>query len=89
MTSRFPCLRALARRLEESSSLAWPRYSRKENMDKQDAERLIQLAQAGAPVPEGVIGVALVKTGDSHLWSFKDLKDAEEFVDALRREGLL
>lgn len=58
-------------------------------MTREDAERLIQLAQAGAPVPEGVIGVALVKTGDSHLWSFKDLKDAEEFVDALRREGLL
>lgn len=74
-----PCLAGFSRYLAR----------RRLEVTREDAERLIQLAQAGAPVPEGVIGVALVKTGDSHLWSFKDLKDAEEFVDALRREGLL
>jgi hypothetical protein len=79
-----------ARRLAGSSSLAWPLYARKESdVTKDEALRLVELAQAGAPIPEGVMAVALVRTGDKQIWSFSAMQEADEFVDALRKEGLI
>lgn len=90
MTKFFPCLRAQARRLVESSSLAWPRYARKESaVQKEEAQRLIELAQAGAPVHGDALLVALAATGDAAQPAWQDQQDAEELVQTLRKEGLI
>jgi hypothetical protein len=69
---------------------AGPLTSDKEpQVTKDEADRLVLLAQAGAPIPEGVMRVALVRTGDTQVWSFRAMQEADEFVDALRKEGLL
>lgn len=90
MTRFFPCLRAQARRLVESSSLAWPRYCRKESaVQKEEAQRLIDLAQAGAPISGDALLVALNATGDAGRPNWQDQLDADDLVQTLRNEGLI
>lgn len=60
-----------------------------DSMTKQEAHRLVELAQAGAPIPEGMMTVCLALAGEPVRWAWQDFVDANEFVDALRKEGLI
>ena len=58
-------------------------------MNPDEAQRLIELAQAGAPVHGDALLVALHVTGDADRPSWQDQQDAEELVETLRKEGLI
>ena len=58
-------------------------------MTPDEAQRLIELAQAGAPVHGDALQVALAATGDAAQPTWQDQIDAEELVQTLRREGLI
>ena len=58
-------------------------------MTPDEAKRLIELAQAGAPVHGDALLVALAATGDAAQPAWQDQMDAEELVQTLRKEGLM
>ena len=59
------------------------------DMTREEANRLVELAQAGAPVHGDALLVALAATGDAAQPAWQDRMDAEELVQTLRREGLI
>ena len=58
-------------------------------MTPDEAQKLIELAQAGAPISGDALLVALAATGDAAQPAWQDQQDAEELVQTLRREGLI
>lgn len=60
-----------------------------QDMTRDEARRLVELAQAGAPVHGDALLVALHTTGDADRPSWQDQQDAEELVKTLRKEGLI
>jgi hypothetical protein len=58
-------------------------------MSPDEAQRLIELAQAGAPVHGDALLVALHASGDAPQPAWQDQIDAEELVQTLRKEGLM
>lgn len=57
-------------------------------LNKQTSNLVLDLAIAGAPIPEGVVRACLYVSGDAPLHSFAELVEAEDFVHALTQEGL-
>lgn len=60
-----------------------------QDMTRDEARRLVELAQAGAPVHGDALLVALAATGDAAQPCWQDQIDAEELVQTLRKEGLI
>ena len=60
-----------------------------DEMTREESQRLVELAQAGAPVHGDALLVALAATGDAAQPAWQDQMDAEELVQTLRREGLM
>lgn len=58
-------------------------------MNYVEAVRLLQLVREGMDVPEPVVTEALFLTGDGPCPGGVPDQDIEEFVAALRQEGLL
>ena len=58
-------------------------------MTHQEANRLLDMAKEGQPVPEDVLTEALYLTGDGACWRDLPCPDIEAFVDAMREAGLL
>ena len=60
-----------------------------DSMTREEANRLVELAQAGAPISGDALLVALAATGDAAQPAWQDQLDADDLVQTLRREGLL
>lgn len=58
-------------------------------MTHAEANRLLDMAKDGQPVPEDVLTEALYLTGDGACWRDLPCPEIEEFVDAMRKAGLL
>jgi hypothetical protein len=58
-------------------------------MTRSDAHKILDLARSGAPIPEGVLSVALYETGDAVKPKWEDYVDSADFVHAMRRAELL
>lgn len=58
-------------------------------MSSEEATRLIELAQAGAPVHGDALVVALHATGDAPQPAWEDMINAEDLVQTLRKQGLI
>ena len=60
-----------------------------DEMTRDDANNLLDLAKSGAPVPEPCLLVALHMTGDAPQQPFCDWADTVEFVHALKKSEIL
>lgn len=58
-------------------------------MTHQEANRLLDMAKDGQPVPDEVLAEALFLTGDGAAWRDLPCPDIEQFVQAMRSAGLL
>jgi hypothetical protein len=58
-------------------------------MTHAEANRLLDMAKEGQPVPEEVLAEALFLTGDGACWTDLPCPDIEAFVHAMRTAGLL
>jgi hypothetical protein len=58
-------------------------------MTHQEANRLLDMAKDGQPVPEEVLNEALFMAGDGACWRDLPCPEIESFVQALREAGQL
>ncbi len=58
-------------------------------MTVEEARQLLDMAKQGLAIPAEVITWALTVTGDAVQSRWSDRREVEDFVQALRREGLL
>lgn len=58
-------------------------------MTHAEANRLLDMAKDGQPVPEEVTTEALFLAGDGACWRDMPCPEIEEFVQAMRESGLL
>jgi len=58
-------------------------------MTHQEANRLLDMAKDGQPVPEEVLNEALFMAGDGACWRDMPCPEIESFVQALREAGQL
>lgn len=58
-------------------------------MTHAEANRLLNMAKDGQPVPEEVLTEALFLAGDGAVWRDVPCHEIEEFVQAMREAGLL
>ena len=58
-------------------------------MTLQEAQQLLDMAKAGAPVPTEVVTWALTVTGDAMQRNWATWQDIGEFVTALRKAGAI
>jgi hypothetical protein len=58
-------------------------------MTHEEANRLLDMAKDGQPVPEDVLAEALFLTGDGACWRDLPCPEMESFVDDMRKAGLL
>jgi hypothetical protein len=58
-------------------------------MTHQEANRLLDMAKDGQPIPDDVLTEALFLTGDGACWRDLPCPEIEEFVQAMRESGLL
>lgn len=58
-------------------------------MTHQEAQRLLDMALDGQPIPDDVLTEALFMTGDGACWHDLPCPDIEGFVQAMRESGLL
>lgn len=55
----------------------------------EEAQKLLDMAKDGLPVPEDVINEALFMVGDGACWRDLACPEIEEFLRAMRESGLL
>ena len=58
-------------------------------MTHAEATQLLGMAREGQPIPEEVLNEALFMSGDGACWRDLPCPEIEEFVDAMRKAGLL
>lgn len=58
-------------------------------MTHQEANRLLDMAKDGQPIPGEVLNEALFMAGDGACWRDLPCPEIEEFVQAMRESGLL
>lgn len=58
-------------------------------MTHQEANRLLDMAKDGQPVPQEVLTEALFLAGDGACWRDLPCPEIEAFVQAMRESGLL
>lgn len=58
-------------------------------MTHAEANRLLDMAKDGQPVPDEVLNEALFMAGDGACWRDLPCPEIEEFVQAMRESGLL
>jgi hypothetical protein len=58
-------------------------------MTHQEANKLLDMAKDGQPIPEDVMAEALFLTGDAASWQDVPCQDIEAFLADLRKAGLL
>lgn len=58
-------------------------------MTYSEAQRLLDMAKEGQPLPDDVLTEALFLTGDAASWRDLPCPVIEQFLDALRKAGLL
>lgn len=58
-------------------------------MTHTEAQRLLDMAKEGQPVPQDVLDEALFLTGDGACWRDLPCPDIEAFVQDMRQAGLL
>lgn len=58
-------------------------------MTVEEARTLLDMAQQGLAIPAEVVTWALTVTGDAVQRRWSDKQEVDDFVHALRREGLL
>ncbi len=58
-------------------------------MTHAEANRLLDMAKDGQPVPEDVLTEALYMTGDGACWRDLPCPDIEAFLADMRKAGLL
>ena len=58
-------------------------------MTHAEAQRLLDMAKDGQPVPDDVLNEALFMTGDGACWRDLPCPDIEECVQAMREAGQL
>lgn len=58
-------------------------------MTVEEARQLLDMSKQGLAIPEEVTTWALTVTGDAEQRRWSDKREVEDFVHALRREGLL
>lgn len=58
-------------------------------MTLEQATKLLDMAKQGLAIPQEVITWALTVTGDATQRNWSDHQEVADFVQALRKEGLL
>lgn len=58
-------------------------------MTHQEANRLLDMAKDGQPIPGEVLNEALFMAGDGACWRDLPCPEIEEFVQAMRESGFL
>jgi hypothetical protein len=58
-------------------------------MTHQEANRLLDMAKDGQPIPGEVLNEALFMAGDGACWRDLPCPEIEEFVQAMRESGML
>lgn len=58
-------------------------------MTHAEANRLLDMAKDGQPVPDEVLNEALFMAGDGACWRDIPCPEIEEFVQAMRESGML
>lgn len=58
-------------------------------MTHQEANKLLDMAKDGQPIPDDVVTEAMFLAGDGACWRDLPCPEIEEFVQAMRESGLL